>query len=58
MQKIQETVQILNILLLGYSMSQNWYLIKNIVEKQELLSFAYDLYNKDFIFFLAFTQGF
>lgn len=32
-------------------MSQNWYLIKKIVEKQELLSFAYDFNNKDILFF-------
>lgn len=41
-------------------MSQNWYLIKKILEKQELLSFSYDLCNKDFNFYfsVAFTQGF
>jgi len=48
MYKIQETVQIFSILVLGYSMPQNRYLIKKIAEKQELLSDSYDLYNTDF----------
>lgn len=44
--KFRKHCKYLTYLFLEYSVSQNWYLIKKIVEKQELLSFAYDFNNK------------
>lgn len=44
--KFRKQCKYLTYLFLEYSVSQKWYLIKKIVEKQELLNFAYDFNNK------------